>query len=116
MWLQGLIVIVLFVVCFVVGYFVGRNNPVIYDRKKEEINSAMFQSTPPCRGRRYLPLGSPRMDEFQSTPPCRGRPELAVRVAASNFELSHIMRKLLLTVTPLTQLQSCQNLHQHLQS
>jgi len=41
MWLQGLIVIVLFVVCFVVGYFVGRNNPVIYDRKKEEINSAI---------------------------------------------------------------------------
>ena len=54
----------------------------------------MFQSTPPCRGRRPVDTGlrvvSPRegatsviqshWQPFQSTPPCRGRPGVARRI------------------------------------
>ena len=37
----------------------------------------MFQSTPPCWGRRSVTLLSDRNFEFQSTPPCWGRPPTA---------------------------------------
>ncbi len=41
--------------------------------------SAMFRSTPPCRGRppSYSPRCSP-VRSFRSTPPCRGRPQVGL--------------------------------------